>query len=76
MGSIDSLVESGIGLTVLLLVVGLVLAPIGLKTTLGVNKSEIGIQSGSTLETIWDNIPVLALVAILLGVIYTIYRRT
>ena len=53
-----------------LIVIGLLLIPIGVKTILGINKTANGIVAGSTTELIVDNIVPLALVGILMALIY------
>ena len=53
-----------INLTIALILVGVVLIPIGLKTILGVNKTDVGIATGSTLDTILTNIPLIALIVV------------
>lgn len=53
-----------INITIALILVGVVLVPIGLKTILNVNQTDIGIASGSTLSVILDNIPLIALIVV------------
>jgi len=65
----------GIEFTIFLLVIALVLVPIGVKTYLNTNKSDVGIVSGSTLETIFDNIIPIMFVVILLAIIYMVKKE-
>lgn len=53
-----------INITIALILVGVVLVPIGLKTILNVNQTDIGIEAGSTLSVILDNIPLIALIVV------------
>jgi hypothetical protein len=64
----------GIEFTIFLLVIALVLVPIGVKTYLNTNKTDVGITSGSTLETIFDNIVPIMFVVLILAVIYMVKR--
>jgi len=67
-----SVTTVAIEFTIFLLVMALVLVPIGIKTMLTVNKTDVGIQSGSTTETIFDNIVPIVLVVLLLAIIYMV----
>ena len=63
-----------IELTVFLIIVGFVLAPIGLTAIAGVNTTAAGVSSG-TNKTIWDAIVPLGLAALILGVIYYVKKQ-
>ena len=65
-----SMDTKAIELTVVFIVIGILLIPVGLKQILGVNKSEVGITAGSTTETIVDNLAPIGLIGILLGLVY------
>lgn len=65
-----SMDEKAIQLTVVFIVIGILLIPVGLKQILNVNKTEAGITTGSTTETIVDNLAPIGLIGILLGLVY------
>lgn len=54
-----------------LLFVGSILLPIGISQFVSVNTS----TWGTTLVTIWDNIPIIGLVGVLVGLIYKYISR-
>lgn len=62
-----SLDDKVIGLVVVCLLVALVLIPIGISALNNVNKTAAGIDTGSTQETIVDNLPVIFLIGVLIG---------
>ncbi len=70
---VDNLVEAGIGLTVLFLILGLVLAPIGFTSFTSTNLTASGITG--TSATIWDNLIAIALVVIILGMVSMIRKK-
>jgi len=59
----------GIEITVFLVVVGYVLAPIGLTAVTSVNTTTAGVATG-TNASIWNAVVPLVLAALILGVIY------
>jgi len=58
-----------ISITVFLIVVGYVLAPIGLTVITGVNTTEAGVATGSN-ASIWNAIVPIVLATLILAVIY------
>jgi len=67
--------DIAVSLTVFFILVGLVLVPIGVKSILGVNKTDVGITTGSTTETIYDNIVPIAFVVLIMAIIYMVKRQ-
>lgn len=58
-----------IGLTIFLVVVGYVLAPVGLTAMTGVNTTAAGVATG-TNASIWNALVPIALAALIIAVIY------
>jgi hypothetical protein len=65
-----SMDSKAIELTVVFIVIGILLIPIGLKQILTVNKTQSGITAGSTTETIVDNLAPIGLIGVLIGLVY------
>lgn len=70
-----SMDTKAIELTVVFIVIGILLIPVGLKQILNVNKTDVGIVTGSTTETIVDNLAPIGLIGILLGLVYWFKSR-
>ena len=64
-----------IGITVFLIVVGYVLAPIGLTAVQGVNTTTAGVSTGSN-ASIWNAIVPIVLATLILAVVYTLKKET
>ena len=64
----------GIEIAVFLVVVGYVLAPIGLTAIAGVNTTTAGVATG-TNASIWNALVPLVLAALILGVIYFVKKQ-
>lgn len=58
-----------IGLTIFLVVVGYVLAPVGLTAMTGVNTTAAGVATG-TNASIWNALVPISLAALIIAVIY------
>jgi len=63
------LAATAIAITVFLIVVGYVLAPIGLTAVTGVNTTNAGVATGSN-ASIWNAIVPIVLATLILAVIY------
>lgn len=75
-GKVDderALSSAALEITVFLIIVGYVLAPIGLTAIAGVNTTAAGVATG-TNNTIWTAIVPLVLAALILGVIYYVKK--
>jgi len=68
-GSLD-LAGIAISITVFLVVVGYILAPVGLTAVSGVNRTASGIDSGTTNGNMWDALVPVVLAALVIGVVY------
>ncbi len=66
--------DIAVSLTVFFILVGLVFVPIGVKSVLTVNKTDVGITSGSTTETIYDNIVPISFVVLIMAIIYMVKK--
>ena len=64
-----------IGITVFLIVVGYVLAPIGLTAVAGVNTTTAGVSTGSN-ASIWNAIVPIVLATLILAVVYALKKET
>ena len=69
------LAATAIGITVFLIVVGYVLAPIGLTAVQGVNTTTAGVSTGSN-ASIWNAIVPIVLATLILAVVYTLKKET
>ena len=65
---VGSLVDVVIGLTLLLVILGTVFAPVGLVTFAATNRTSAGITSGTTNGTIWDAIIPLVFLTLIVGI--------
>jgi hypothetical protein len=71
---VDMLIEIAIGLTILLVVLGYVFAPVGLTAFSSVNRSAAGVDSGTTNGNIWDAIVPISLAALVLAIVLVIKK--
>jgi hypothetical protein len=69
------LAAMAIGLTIFLVVVGYVLAPVGLTAMTGVNTTTAGVATG-TNASIWNALVPISLAALIIGVIYAFKSRS
>jgi hypothetical protein len=69
------LVEVAIGVTIFLVVVGYVLAPVGLQSIGSVNRTAAGVAAGTTSGNIWDAFVPIIMATLVLAVIYTIKQK-
>lgn len=60
-----------IGITIFLVVVGYILAPVGLTAIQSVNETAAGVDTGAAAN-IWDAIVPLTLAALIIGVVYNL----
>lgn len=61
-----------IGVTIFLVVIGYVLAPVGLVAIQGVNTTAAGVGAGTANGNIWSAIVPLTLAALIIGVVYSL----
>lgn len=64
-----------IAITIFLVVVGYVLAPVGLVAIEGVNTTAAGVDTG-TNANIWNAIVPLVLAALIIGVVYSLKNQS
>ena len=69
------LAAMAIGLTIFLVVVGYVLAPVGLTAMAGVNTTAAGVATG-TNNSIWTALVPISLAALIIGVIYAFKQQS
>ena len=72
-GSAGGLAGLAMGLTIFLVVVGYVLAPVGLTAMAGVNTTAAGVATG-TNASIWSALVPIVLAGLIIGVIYGAFR--
>jgi hypothetical protein len=65
-----SLADIAIGVTIFLVVVGYILAPVGLVAVAGVNRTSAGITAGTTNGNMWDAFIPIVLATIVISVVY------
>lgn len=63
-----------IGVTVFLVVVGYILAPVGLTAMQSVNTTAAGVATGNNAN-IWNALVPLSLAALIIGVVYNIKKE-
>jgi len=73
-GEIGAVVEVAIGLTILLVVLGYIFAPVGLTSFGAVNRTAAGVAAGTTNGNIWDAIIPVGLAALILSVVMIIKK--
>lgn len=61
-----------IGVTIFLVIVGYVLAPVGLTAMAGVNTTTAAVLPGTANGNIWSAIVPLSLAALIIGVVYSL----
>lgn len=71
-GDIGVVIEVAIGLTILLIVLGYVFAPIGLTSFNGVNRTTAGVTAGTTAGNIWDAVVPIVLASLILAIVLVI----
>ncbi len=71
-GEIGNVIEVAIGLTILLIVLGYVFAPIGLTSFASVNRTSTNLTAGTTAGNIWDAIVPVLLAALILSVVMVV----
>jgi hypothetical protein len=59
-----------ISITVFLVVIGYILAPVGLTSMANVNRTAAGVTTGTTNGNIWDALVPIVLAALVIGVVY------
>lgn len=64
-----------IGITVFLVVVGYILAPVGLTAMAGVNTTAAGVATGNNAN-IWNALVPLTLAALIIAVVYALKKET
>jgi len=62
-----------VGATIFLVVVGYVMAPVGLTAMQGVNTTAAGVATG-TNASIWNALVPISLAALIIGVIYSAFE--
>lgn len=73
-GEVGMVIEVAIGLTILLIVLGYVFAPVGLTAFQSTNRSAAGVAAGTTNGNIWDAIVPIALASLILSVVMVIKK--
>lgn len=73
-GEVGAVVEVAIGLTILLVVLGYVFAPVGLTSFGAVNRTAAGVSAGTTNGNIWDAVVPVALATLILAVVMVIKK--
>lgn len=74
-GEVGALVEIAIGLTILMIVLGYIFAPVGLDAFDNVDRANISsIVSGSTGGNIWDAIIPVSLAVVILALVMVIKK--
>lgn len=73
-GEIGTVVEVAIGLTILLIILGYVFAPIGLTSFQGVNRTSAGVTAGTTAGNIWDAVVPIVLASLILAIVLVIKK--
>lgn len=73
-GEVGVVVEVAIGLTILLIVLGYVFAPVGLTSFAGVNRTAAGVTAGTTAGNIWDAVVPIALASLILAIVMIIKK--
>lgn len=73
-GEIGTVIEVAIGLTILMVVLGYVFAPVGLTSFGAVNRTTAGVVAGTTNGNIWDAIVPVSLAALILAVVMIIKK--
>lgn len=68
--AIGDLAGAAIAITVFLVVIGYILAPVGLTAMANVNRTAAAVTSGSTNGNIWDAIVPIVLAALVIAVVY------
>ena len=63
--------SAAIGITIFLVIVGYVLAPVGLVAVAGVNATQAGVATG-TNANVWQAIVPLSLAALIIAVVYNV----
>jgi len=71
---IGLLVEIAIGLTILFVVIGYVLAPVGLTAFGGVNRTAAGVAAGTTAGNIWDALLPVSIAVLILALVMVIKK--
>lgn len=72
-GEVGTLIEIAIGLTILMIVLGYIFAPVGLEAFSAVNRTAItSISSGTTGGNIWDAIIPVTLAVIILALVMVV----
>jgi predicted secreted protein len=59
-----------ISITIFLVVVGYILAPVGLVSIAGVNRTAAGVTSGTTNGNMWDAFVPIILAVLVISVVY------
>ena len=73
-GDISSLTEIAIGLAIFFIVVGYILAPVGLTAFGSVNRTSAGVAAGTTAGNTWDALLPVAIAVIILALIMVIKK--
>lgn len=73
-GEIGTVIEVAIGLTILMVVLGYVFAPVGLTSFGAVNRTTAGVAAGTTNGNIWDAIIPVGLACLILSVVMIIKK--
>jgi len=72
-GEVGALIEIAIGLTILMIVLGYIFAPVGLSSFGAVNRTAItSIGTGTTGGNIWDAIVPVTLAVIILALVMVV----
>ena len=69
----NNIAKIAIGITIFLVVVGYVMAPVGLTAVTGVNTTAAGVATG-TNASIWNALVPISLASLIIGVIYNAFR--
>jgi len=68
------LAATAIGITIFLVVVGYILAPVGLTSMVGVNTTAAGVATGNNAN-IWNALVPLVLASLIIAVVYNLKKE-
>lgn len=72
---VGALTEIAIGLTIFFVVIGYVLAPVGMTAFGVVNRTQAGVVAGTASGNIWDALVPVSLAVLILALIYVVKSK-